>query len=139
MISKLLILVAVSSFEAFRTGDWPGRRAGIVFWAAAALAVLAKGPVGLLLPLGIALATLAFDREIGRWRSFAPFAGPLAFVAITIRSQGPARAMSVVARRPVTVRSPLAPSSRRPPASIAATARSRNPSDSPPSPGASPT
>lgn len=77
-----LILVALSAFEAFRAGDWPGRRAGLVFWTAAALAVLAKGPVGLLLPLGIAVLTLAFDRELGRWRSFAPVAGPLAFVAV---------------------------------------------------------
>ena len=76
-----LIAVAVSAFEAFRAGDWPGRRAGVVFWLAAALAVLAKGPVGLLLPLGIALATLAFDRELGRWRAFAPFLGPLVFLA----------------------------------------------------------
>ncbi len=77
-----LILVAVTSFAAFRNRDWPGRWAGVVFWVAAALAVLAKGPVGLLLPLGIALATLAFDRDLGRWRSFAPFAGPLAFLAV---------------------------------------------------------
>ncbi len=77
-----LILVATSAFEAFRSGDWTGRRAGIVFWVATALAVLAKGPVGLLLPLGIALLTLAFDRELHRWRDFAPLTGPLAFVAV---------------------------------------------------------
>ncbi|MCP4653953.1 MAG: glycosyltransferase family 39 protein, partial [bacterium] len=78
-----LILAAVSAFEAFRRGDADGRRAGLLFWTAAGLAVLAKGPVGLLLPLGIALVTLACDRELGRWRSFAPLAGPLAFVAVT--------------------------------------------------------
>ena len=77
-----LILVAVSAFEAFRAGDWSGRRAGIVFWVAAALAVLAKGPVGLLLPLGIALLTLTFDWKLNRWWSFAPLVGPLAFVAV---------------------------------------------------------
>ncbi len=77
-----LILAAVSAFEAFRAGDWPGRRAGVVFWVAAALAVLAKGPVGLLLPLGIALAVLAFDRDLGRFKSFAPLTGPLAFLAV---------------------------------------------------------
>ena len=49
-----LIWVALSAFEAWRAGDLDGRRAGLIFWAAAALAVLAKGPVGLLLPLGIA-------------------------------------------------------------------------------------
>ena len=55
----LLIWVALSAFEAFRAGDPDGRRAGLLFWLAAALAVLAKGPVGLLLPLGIALVVLA--------------------------------------------------------------------------------
>ena len=77
-----LIWVALSAFEAWRAGDLNGRRAGLVFWAAGALAVLAKGPVGLLLPLGIALVTLAVDREIGRWRDFAPLTGPLLFAAI---------------------------------------------------------
>ena len=77
-----LIWVALSAFEAWRAGDLNGRRAGLVFWAAAALAVLAKGPVGLLLPLGIAIATLAVDREIGRWRQFAPLTGPLLFAVI---------------------------------------------------------
>jgi 4-amino-4-deoxy-L-arabinose transferase-like glycosyltransferase len=77
-----LIWIALSAFEAWRAGDLDGRRAGLVFWAAAALAVLAKGPVGLLLPLGVALATLAVDREIKRWRGFAPFTGPLLFAAI---------------------------------------------------------
>jgi len=77
-----LIWVSLSVFEAWRAGDFDGRRAGLLFWAAAALAVLAKGPVGLLLPLGVALITLAFDREIGRWRDFAPLTGPLLFAAI---------------------------------------------------------
>jgi 4-amino-4-deoxy-L-arabinose transferase-like glycosyltransferase len=77
-----LIWVALSAFEGWRSGDLDGRRAGLLFWGAGALAVLAKGPVGLLLPLGIALVTLAVDREIGRWRTFAPFAGPLLFVMI---------------------------------------------------------
>lgn len=77
-----LIWVALSAFESWRAGDLDGRQAGWIFWAASALAVLAKGPVGFLLPLGIALVTLAFDREIGRWRSFAPFSGPLVFALI---------------------------------------------------------
>jgi 4-amino-4-deoxy-L-arabinose transferase-like glycosyltransferase len=77
-----LIWVALSAFEAWRSGDLDGRRAGWVFWGAAALAVLAKGPVGLLLPLGIALVTLAVDREVGRWRDFAPLTGPLLFVVL---------------------------------------------------------
>ncbi len=77
-----LIWVALSAFEAWRAGDLDGRRAGWVFWGAGALAVLAKGPVGLLLPLGIALATLAVDRELGHWREFAPLTGPLLFAIV---------------------------------------------------------
>jgi len=77
-----LIWVALSAFASWRAGDLEGRRAGLVFWAAGALAVLAKGPVGLLLPLGIALVTLAVDREIRRWRDFAPLSGPLLFALI---------------------------------------------------------
>ncbi len=79
---SFLILVAVSAFEAWRAGDWSGRRAGIVFWLAAAVATLAKGPVGLAVPLGIVLVTLAFDRQLHRWRDFAPLSGPLVFVAV---------------------------------------------------------
>ncbi len=76
-----LILVAASAFEAWRAGDWGGRKAGIVFWLAAALATLAKGPVGLGVPLGIVLVTLAFDRKLRKWREFAPLTGPAVFVA----------------------------------------------------------
>ena len=37
-----LIWVALSAFETWRAGDLGGRRAGLVFWAAGALAVLAE-------------------------------------------------------------------------------------------------
>ncbi len=77
-----LIWVALSAFEAHRAGDADGRRAGLLFWLAAALAVLVKGPVGVLLPLGIALTTLVLDRDLGRWRRFAPGWGPLVFAAV---------------------------------------------------------
>lgn len=77
-----LILVALSAFEAFRAGTANGRRAGLLFWIAAALAVLAKGPVGALLPAGIALAVLAFDHDLVAWKRFAPWIGPLVFIAV---------------------------------------------------------
>jgi 4-amino-4-deoxy-L-arabinose transferase-like glycosyltransferase len=77
-----LIMVAVTAFEAHRAGDASGRGAGLLFWLACALACLAKGPVGLLLPLGIAIITLALDRNIGAWRRFAPMTGPLLFALI---------------------------------------------------------
>jgi 4-amino-4-deoxy-L-arabinose transferase-like glycosyltransferase len=46
------------------------------------LAVLAKGPVGILIPAGIALTVLAFDRDVRSWKRFAPRTGPAVFVAI---------------------------------------------------------
>jgi 4-amino-4-deoxy-L-arabinose transferase-like glycosyltransferase len=77
-----LIWVALSAFEAFRSGAVSGRRAGLLFWLAVALAVLAKGPVGLLLPLGICVVILAIDRRLARWREFAPVLGPLLFALV---------------------------------------------------------
>ncbi|HEY3567431.1 MAG TPA: hypothetical protein VGP73_05805 [Thermoanaerobaculia bacterium] len=78
-----LILVSLSAFEAFRSGQARGRPAGLLFWAAAAAATLAKGPVGLLIPLLIALLTLGFDRDLRAWRRFAPFSGPALFLVLT--------------------------------------------------------
>ncbi len=77
-----LIWVALSAFEAWRSGEADGRRAGALFWCAAALAVLAKGPVGLLLPLGIVIVVLAVERDLGSLRRFAPLVGPLVFVLV---------------------------------------------------------
>ncbi len=78
-----LIWIALSAFEAWRAGDADGRRAGMLFWVAAGLAVLAKGPVGLLIPLGIVVTVLAVERDLGALRRFAPLAGPLVFVLVT--------------------------------------------------------
>ena len=78
-----LIWVALSAFADWRSGDAGGRRAGALFWCAAALAVLAKGPVGLLLPLGIVIVFLAVERDFGSLRRFAPLLGPLVFVLVT--------------------------------------------------------
>ena len=77
-----LVLAALSAFESFRAGDARGQRAGLLFWLAGSLAVLAKGPVGILLPLGIAVATLAFDRNLASWKRFAPWTGPAVFLAL---------------------------------------------------------
>jgi 4-amino-4-deoxy-L-arabinose transferase-like glycosyltransferase len=77
-----LIWIALSAFEAYRAGDARGRSAGLVFFAAVALAVLAKGPVGLLLPLGIVIVTLAVDRDLASLKRFAPLAGPAVFAAL---------------------------------------------------------
>ena len=77
-----LIWSALAAFAAFRAGDLDGRKAGLIFWLAAALAVLDKGPVGMLLPLGIAFCVLIVDRDLASWRRFAPLTGPLVFATI---------------------------------------------------------
>ncbi len=77
-----LIAVALSAFWAWRSGRLEGRRAGLLFWGAAGLAVLAKGPVGVLLPLGIALASLIWEGDLRAWRRFAPIAGPLLLLGL---------------------------------------------------------
>lgn len=74
-----LIWVSLSAFDSFRAGKSKGRSAGMLFWFAMALAVLTKGPVGLLLPLGIAVITLLIDRDLKLWTRFAPLLGPLVF------------------------------------------------------------
>ncbi len=81
----LLIWVALAAFVEFRDqqlGERGGRGAGRLFWLALALAVLTKGPVGLLLPLGIAVAVLLGDRKLNLWRSFAPWSEPGLFVLV---------------------------------------------------------
>ncbi len=78
-----LILVALSAFEAYRAREVSGRRAGLLFWLACALAVLAKGPVGVILPLAIAILTSWADRRlVSSWRGFAPVAGPVVFAIL---------------------------------------------------------
>jgi 4-amino-4-deoxy-L-arabinose transferase-like glycosyltransferase len=78
-----LIWVALSAFEAWRSGEADGRFAGALFWVAAALAVLAKGPVGVLLPVGIVTLFLVIERDLGSLRRFAPLIGPAVFLAVT--------------------------------------------------------
>jgi 4-amino-4-deoxy-L-arabinose transferase-like glycosyltransferase len=77
-----LIWLSLFAFDRFRSGSGSGRWWGVLFWFALVLAVLDKGPVGLLLPLGIAVITLTLDRGWGRIGQFAPLLGPLVFVAV---------------------------------------------------------
>ncbi len=83
------VTLALSAFAGWRArgeAAAPPARAWLespwVFWGALGCATLAKGPVGLLVPLGIALLTLAVDGRPGAWRRFAPVAGPLLMLAI---------------------------------------------------------
>lgn len=80
MVLCALILCALSCF--LRAADGEGRIWGLGFWGAMALAVLAKGPVGLLLPLGSVVLFLALTRRLGVFRKLAPLAGPLLFAAV---------------------------------------------------------
>ena len=85
-----LIMLAMSAFDAFRQGDWSGRKAGAVFWAACAFAVLAKGPVGLILPLGAAVVVLAWDRKLKTVLRPSSLLGPLLFLGIGLAWAVPA-------------------------------------------------
>jgi 4-amino-4-deoxy-L-arabinose transferase-like glycosyltransferase len=76
------IWLALAAFVSWRAGDARGRRAVLLLWLATAFAVLAKGPIGLLLVLGIVAVTLFTDRRLRDLKSFAPVSGPLAFMAV---------------------------------------------------------
>ena len=78
------ITLALAAFCEFRSGHMSGRKAGMLFWAACALGVLAKGPVGLLIPLGTVVVALSLERSLKQWRDFSPIAGPLLFTAIAM-------------------------------------------------------
>jgi len=80
MLLCALILAALWSFLHVKEGG--GRVWGLLFWIFSALAVLAKGPVGLILPLGTVLFFLAVRREMGLMRRLAPLTGPLLFILI---------------------------------------------------------
>lgn len=87
-----LILVALSAFESWRAGEARPWRAGALFWLAAGLAFLAKGPVGLILPLGIALSVLAGDRRLREVLRPASLLGPLLFLGVLLAWLVPAAA-----------------------------------------------
>ncbi|HZE89062.1 MAG TPA: glycosyltransferase family 39 protein [Verrucomicrobiae bacterium] len=77
-----LVLVALSAFESLRSGAERPLLTGIVLWGACALAVIAKGPVGVIVPAGIGAATLAMDGALRTWRRYVPAAGPAVFAGI---------------------------------------------------------
>ncbi len=79
---SLLVLGTVYAFVRVREEAWGAARGGAIFWGCAALAVLAKGPVGLLLPLGVAAAVSALDRDARPWRRLVPWWGPLLFAGL---------------------------------------------------------
>ncbi len=54
----------------------------LVFWAACALAVLSKGLIGIVLPLGAVFLYMVIARDWSIVRRIRPFAGPALFLAI---------------------------------------------------------
>ena len=84
-----LITAALTAFAFWRdrerggqAGDRPALASPYLFWAALGCATLAKGPVGFLVPLGIALLTLAMDGSLRSWSRFAPLRGPVLMLLI---------------------------------------------------------
>ena len=67
-IAGIVLATAYMFWDKARSSQIDGRRAGLLFWAAMVMAVLAKGPVGLLLPLGIALTTRLSRMDLAVYR-----------------------------------------------------------------------
>jgi 4-amino-4-deoxy-L-arabinose transferase-like glycosyltransferase len=80
MLLCALILGALICW--IRASSGQGRVWAWGFWIFCALAVLAKGPVGLILPLGSGLLFLLARGEIGSLRRMALVVGPALFLAI---------------------------------------------------------
>jgi 4-amino-4-deoxy-L-arabinose transferase-like glycosyltransferase len=58
------------------------RRPALLGWGAAALAVLVKGPIGLLVPALALVPALWILRELAAWRRLVPWQGPLLLAAL---------------------------------------------------------
>ena len=56
----------------------------LLFWVACALAVLSKGLIGIVLPLGAVFWYVVLKRDWGRVRRMRPLAGPVLFLLITV-------------------------------------------------------
>jgi len=80
MLLCALILAALACFLRVRAGAGRGWALGL--WLAMALAILAKGPVGLILPLGTIALFLALSGELRLARRLAPVAGPLLLLLV---------------------------------------------------------
>jgi 4-amino-4-deoxy-L-arabinose transferase-like glycosyltransferase len=84
----LTLFVAVAMFGFAIWGDDPASRAGrrglLLFYAASALALLTKGLIGIVIPFGAAVATLALERQWRRMLAAISPAGILLFLAIAV-------------------------------------------------------
>lgn len=80
-----LIVTILAGLLAFAVGYKSGGNAWLLFSAvASALAVLAKGPVGLVLPSAIVLCFLAWQRDLSRLWRWQLAAGIVVFLAIAL-------------------------------------------------------
>ncbi|REJ81101.1 MAG: glycosyltransferase family 39 protein [Acidobacteria bacterium] len=78
------VTLALYAFAGFRDGRWSGLRAGLVFWSACALGTLAKGPVAVIIPVGVALAVSLWDRRPGLLPRMGAVAGLAGFLVLTL-------------------------------------------------------
>jgi 4-amino-4-deoxy-L-arabinose transferase-like glycosyltransferase len=76
------LTVALLALERVCRAGEPGRGALAVMYASAAIAVLAKGPVGLAIPGVVGLLYLAARRDVGRLRRMHLAAGAMAVLAL---------------------------------------------------------
>lgn len=74
---------AVALAQRDESGDKERRRWMLLAWAAAALAVLSKGLVGIVLPAGAVALYVLVERDRGRWVRLHVLQGGLLFLAIT--------------------------------------------------------
>lgn len=80
MVSLFLLYLAIHP----RSGPSIDPAAGRWFFAAAAFATLTKGPVGLVLPIGILLLALAVDRRWVDLRRFPWFSGTAIYLLLVV-------------------------------------------------------
>src|SRR6266540_2744361 len=74
---------AIALAQRDESGDIERRRWMLLAWAAAALAVLSKGLVGIVLPAGAVVLYALIERDRERWARLHLFPGGLLFLAIT--------------------------------------------------------
>jgi 4-amino-4-deoxy-L-arabinose transferase-like glycosyltransferase len=80
-MSASVFAIAVAQRD--QSGDNERRRWMLVAWAAAALAVLSKGLVGIVLPAGAVVLYMLIERDRERWARLHVLSGGLLFLAIT--------------------------------------------------------
>src|SRR5262245_27747784 len=84
MTLNLLVLSAIALFWSARKRPDGARARVTLAWAMMGLATLAKGPVGLLLPIIAVLPLALVERDFGAARRMFALPGPIVYLAITL-------------------------------------------------------